>query len=292
MQNINEMESRMSESGSIVVDLMGIKGGAIGVPYNSERDRFNMPHCAETRVSESLNANRIVVDGKNIAIATQYPFDYQVEAQLQMLLDNHTPVLIVLASATDIQNHEMPQYFSGSATYGEIQTKSKFVDYIDLGNDIESKVFNLSITGPRGSIDIPVLHVSNWPDHRTVSPETTIKLVELIETKVEQSRATFASNGNAHIDNVEKMLPVMHCKAGVGRTGQTLAAMVMKKSPELTLESITKDLRASRNDRMIQSPYQMKTLVKLENMQDKPVQQVTEAKAKSGRSFFSKLFGS
>ena len=281
----------MSESGSIVVDLMGIKGGAIGVPYNSERDRFNMPHCAETRVSDALNANRIIVDGKSIAIATQYPFEYQVEAQLQLLLDNHTPVLIVLASATDIQNHEMPQYFSGSETYGAIQTKSKFVDYIDLGNDIESKVFKLSITGPEDSLDIPVLHVSNWPDHRTVSPETTTKLVELIETTVAESRATFASHGNPHLDNPEKMLPVMHCKAGVGRTGQTLAAMVMNKSPELTLESITKDLRASRNDRMIQSPYQMKTLVKLAAMQIKPEQAAPQAKAKSGRSFFSKLFG-
>jgi len=281
----------MSESGSIVVDLMGIKGGAIGVPYNSERDRFNMPHCAETRVSDELNANRIVVDGKNIAIATQYPFESQVQAQLQMLLDNHTPVLIVLASATDIQNHQMPQYFSGSATYGELQTKSKFVDYIDLSNDIESKVFNLAITSPAGAIDIPVLHVYNWPDHRTVSPETTTKLVELIEKTVAESRDTFASNGNPHIDNVEKMLPVIHCKAGVGRTGQTLAAMAMKKSPSLTLEMITKDLRASRNDKMIQSPYQMKTLVKLEGMQDKPKQAAPQVKAKSGRSFFSKLFG-
>jgi protein tyrosine phosphatase len=280
----------MSESGSIVVDLMSIKGEAIGVPYNSERDRFNMPHCADTRVSDALNANRIVVDGKNIAIATQFPFLHQVEAQLQMLLDNHTPVLIVLASATDIQNHEMPQYFSGSATYGEFQTKSKFVDYIDLGNDIESKVFNFHITGPEASIDIPVLHVHNWPDHRTVSPETTTTLVELIESTIADSRASFAENGSSEIHNDEKMLPVMHCKAGVGRTGQTLAALVMKKYPALSLESITRDLRNSRNNLMIQSPYQMKTLVKLEAMQSKPELPVAQTKPK--RSFFGKLFGS
>jgi len=256
----------MRENGSFVEELMGIKGDAVGIPYNSERDRFNMPHCAHTSIREELNANRIVVDGKNIAIATQYPLPDQVEAQLQMLLDNCTPVLIVLASTTDIRNNLLPEYFSGSHTYGDIQTNSSFVDYIDLGREVEAKVFKLNICKYAESLDIPVLHVYNWPDHRTVSTETTSKLITLIESNIADKRALLELTRHPAIADNEKMLPVIHCKAGVGRTGQTLAALVMNRNPELTLESITKDLRASRNDRMIQTPYQMETLVKLANM--------------------------
>ena len=274
----------MDNNGSFVEQLMGIKGGARGLLYDSERDRFNMPHSADTSVRKELNANRITIGGNDIAIATQYPFLHQMEAQLQMLVDNFTPVLIVLASRSDMQNHQLPEYFSSSDTFGEIQTHSKFVDYIDLDNTIEAKIFRLSISGYKDSIDIPVIHVHNWPDHRTVSPETTTKLVDLIETTAAERRAFYEETKHPAIDDAGKMLPVMHCKAGVGRTGQTIAAMAMKKYAELTLASITTDLRISRNDLMIQTPRQMETLIKLEGMRNK----TPPPASRSWRSLFGK----
>lgn len=258
----------MSESGSFVEQLMSIKGGAENILYDAERDRFNMPHAVDTSISKDLNANRIIINGSHIAIASQYPYPHQVEAQLGMLVDNRTPVLIVLASTKDIQNHQLPEYFSGSATFGEIQTKSKFLDYIDLEKTIEAKLFQLTITRDQDSIDIPVLHVFNWPDHRTVSSETTSKVVDIIESKVAEKRAFYEDIKHPVLDEAEKMLPVVHCKAGVGRSGQTIAALAMSRNPALSLESITKDLRFSRNNLMIQTPYQMKTLIELHTEQD------------------------
>lgn len=283
----------MSESGGLVEELMGIKGGAEGIQYDAERDRFNMPHCAETNVRDELNANRMVVNGKAIAIASQYPFEHQVEAQLKMIVDNCTPVMIVLASSKDIQNHLMPEYFSGKGTYGEIQTSAKFVDYIDLENTIEAKVFALTISGYKDTIEVPVLHIANWPDHRTVSPETTTKLIELIGSTVAEKRAFHDSNNNPALAEPDMMLPVMHCKAGVGRTGQTLAALAMKMFPELSLQSITKDLRASRNDLMIQTPRQMRTLVKLDELREKPepVKQAPKPKKPASRRSWRSIFG-
>jgi len=262
------MDRFMGQHGSFVEQLMGIKGDSNGIQYDAKRDRFNMPHSADTNVRKDLNANRIVVDGNSIAIASQYPFPHQVESQLQMLLDNCTPVLIVLASTKDIQNHQLPEYFSGSATVGQIQTKSQFLDYIDLENSTEAKLFQLTVTQDQKSIEIPVVHVFNWPDHRTVSSETTSKLVALITAKVVEKRAFYEEIKHPVLSEAEKMLPVIHCKAGVGRTGQTVAALAMEKYPALSLESITKDLRASRNNLMVQTPYQMETLVKLHTMND------------------------
>ena len=264
------MVSCMNINGSFVdnrsaaLQLMKIKGGARGIPFNPKRDRFNMPHCADTSIRKDLNANRIMISGTNIAIATQYPYHHQLEAQFQMLVDNRTPALIVLASNNDIQNNELPEYFSSSATFGQIKTYSTFVNHIDLGNAIEAKVYQLGVIGYQASIDIPVVHVHNWPDHQTVSPATTSNLVELIESTVAEKRAFYEKRKSRAIYDTEKMLPVIHCRAGVGRTGQTIAAMAMKKHPELNLVSITKDLRVSRNDYMIQTSVQMETLVKLE----------------------------
>ena len=276
----------MDKNSSFVEQLMGIKGGARGISYDADRDRFNMPHSADTSVKKELNANRITIDGNHIAIATQYPFPHQMEAQLQMLVDNCTPVLIVLASRSDMQNHLLPEYFSNAATFGQIQTHTKFVDYIDLGNTIEAKLFTLNISGYQEPIEIPVIHVHNWPDHRTVSPETTSKLVDLIESTASERRAFYVEAKHPAIDDTERMLPVIHCKAGVGRTGQTIAAMAMKKYADLTLASITMDLRVSRNDRMIQTPHQMETLIKMDGMRShsKPPKE----KSRSWRSLFRK----
>ena len=279
----------MSENGSLATQLMDIKGGARGIEYDDKRDRFNMPYCAETSVGDNLNANRIIIGGNAIAIATQYPYPHQVEAQLQLMVDNCTPVLVVLASSTDIQNHQLPVYFSGSGTFDKLQTQSRFEDYIDLGSDIETKLFKLTISGSHGTIDIPVLHVYNWPDQRTVSPDTTSKLVTLIESTIAERRGFHAENNNPVVNDSEKMLPIIHCKAGVGRSGQTIAAMAMKRYPELSLETITKDLRASRNDRMVQTSYQMKTLVKMANgIPTQNKQQPQKKSALSWRSLFGK----
>ena len=277
----------MSRNSSIVTELMDIKGGARSIPYDSERDRFNIPHSADTSVKKELNANRITAGGNHIAIATQYPFAHQIEAQLQMLVDNYTPVLIVLASRSDIQNHLLTEYFAGSASFGEIQTKSKFVDYIDLSHDIEAKVFSLTISGYKEGIQIPVLHIHNWPDHRTVSPETTEKLVELIDTTAQKSRTLLSNSEHPAMNNPSMMLPVIHCKAGVGRTGQTIAAMAMKKYADLSLDVITRDLRISRNDKMIQTSIQMETLIKMDNIR-KNTSHKPPRKARSWRSIFSK----
>ncbi|PWQ93662.1 protein-tyrosine phosphatase family protein [Leucothrix arctica] len=278
----------MSNKLSPVEQLMAIKGEAESIAYDSERDRFNMPHAAETNISNALNANRIVIDGKDFAIATQFPLDQQIEAQLQLLIDNQTPVLVVLASINDIQNNQLIEYFKGSATYGAIQTQSKFLDYVDLDSIIEAKIFNLSVSGYKESLEIQVIHVHNWPDHRTVSTEVTTNLVSLIESKIEQSMTAFKKDQSPTISDLAKALPVMHCKAGVGRTGQTLAAMAMKQFPELSLASIIKDLRRSRNNKTIQTPQQMKTLMELDEMRSKSQAKTQKKQSRSWRSLFGK----
>lgn len=248
---------------STVLRLMGIKGGTRCFSFNSQRDRFDMLHCADTSVRKELNANRIVINNSNIAIASQYPYQHQLENHLQMLVENRTPALVILASNSDMMKHDLPDYFSHSSAYGKIQTQSSLLNKEDLGDGIAANIYQLGISGYEATIDIPVVHVHNWPDHQTVSPETTSKLVALIEHISADKRSFYKKRRSRAIHDLDKLLPVIHCRAGVGRTGQTIAAMAMNKYPGLDLATITQELRASRNNYMIQTPVQMETLVKL-----------------------------
>ncbi len=265
-----KMDRRMSENNSVEDDkttalqLMAIKGNAKRASFDPKRDRFNMPHSADTRIHKDLNANRMVINNSNIAIATQYPLPHQLEAQFQMLIENRTPALVILASISDMRKNQLPDYFSMSATYGQVTTRSIAMGNVELGDGIKAQMFKLEVAGFGTSIDMPVIHVHNWPDHQTVSPKATSNLVTLIELTLSEKRAFYEKRKSRAVLDPERILPVIHCRAGVGRTGQAIAAMVMKKNPELSLASITNDLRVSRNNYMIQTPVQMETLVKLE----------------------------
>ncbi len=259
------------------------------VEYDPQRDRF-MPYCAKTSIGDNLNANTIIIDSRPIAIATQYPLAHQLEAHLRLLFDNRSPVLVVLASSTDIQNHQLPPYFAKTANFGELQTHARFVDYIELSEHTEIKNFQLIITVGKESFEIPVLHVHTWPDHQAIRPDTTIKLVELIESTIAQSMASQPDDKPTGIPPTSNRLPLIHCKAGVGRSGQTIAAMALKRYPDLPLETIVKDIRASRNDQMIQTRTQMKTLVSMTRAST-PEPEHVERKRKKNAFSLRNLFG-
>ncbi|WP_087017218.1 protein-tyrosine phosphatase family protein [Thaumasiovibrio subtropicus] len=244
-------------------ELMAIKGHARSLPFDPRRDRFELPHSAETNVRPDLNANRIRINGDNVAIATQYPLMTQLVPFFQMLVDNRTPVLVVLASNADINGHVMPGYFAHSYNYGPLATEVTPTGVEQLGDGIEANLYRIEVMGYEAGIEIPVVHVHNWPDHQTVSALVTRNLVALVERTMAEKRAFYVERGSRAAQDPEKLLPVIHCRAGVGRTGQAIAAMAMERYQTMTLAEIIRDMRASRNDIMVQTIEQMETLAEM-----------------------------
>ena len=238
-------------------------------------NRFtNILANANTAIRADLNANRVMIAGENAAIATQYPLAHQVESHLKMMVDNRTPVLAVLASSKEIATpgNKMPDYFSQSGTYGNIRTQSTEAGQIDLGDGVGASIHDLEIRGYDKSITVKVVHVHNWPDKTAISADSTKRLAEELNKLNQQGVDKYTQLGSKAVNDPNKLLPVIHCRAGVGRTGQVIGAMAMQThGRELSVEQMVTDMRTTRNGIMVQKDEQLDTLVELAEQQGRPL---------------------
>ncbi|MBO1916679.1 hypothetical protein J4727_19775 [Providencia rettgeri] len=68
-----------------------------------------------------------------------------------------------------------------------------------------------------------------------------------------RKRQFYEFAGSRAINDKDKLLPVIHCAAGVGRTGQVAAAMqLIKPNNELSVPEIIMDMRKTGCGKMVQ----------------------------------------
>ncbi|HHP0472943.1 TPA: protein-tyrosine phosphatase family protein [Vibrio harveyi] len=230
-----------------------------------------------TAVRPDLNANYVQV-GEHRSIACQYPLEAQLENHLQMLFDNRTPVLAILASADEIAKpgNKMPDYFSQNGNYGQMAVTSKHDRTVELGKGIQADVFHMTLkqsdSGKKGIV-VPVVHVSNWPDKRAVDAEVTDRLANLLDQTTQEKVAMYTKAKSSAVGDANKLLPVVHCRAGVGRTGQVIGNMAMNdpRNANLSVEDVVSDMRQTRNGVMVQTSTQLDELVNLAQQQGRPL---------------------
>lgn len=252
----------------------------IYLPFSAEHHRFPDISCRQaTNVATFLHANRITISGRSQAIACQYPLLSQLESYMGMLFENRTPLLCVLSSVEEIEQSQadaanfpfkekvmMTSYFTVPGQYGSYQTQSVPIKKIDFGSDVRGTLYHLSIKDRRSgvSITIPTVHVQNWPDHGAMPEQALKNLTELIKTQQEMMCEMYKKMGSRALQDPKKILPVVHCRAGVGRTGTLIAAMAMANLPQqIPLRKIITDMRESRNGVMVQTKEQMESLTSL-----------------------------
>ncbi|BBG59710.1 tyrosine-protein phosphatase YopH [Providencia rustigianii] len=228
-----------------------------------------------------LSANRLAVNDMGLAIRCQYPRNntQAIENHLTMLVDNRVPLLVVLSSNNEIKpffgrEKSLPSYFISSKKYGEIKVKSLRIraDYqVDRNHHSKSQPplkfnqYNLEINDRGRKHHLPVIHITNWGDGNTISTGELKKLSRMVNVLTHGSLIKLKKYHNVEIDGKNKPLPVIHCKAGIGRTGVLAAAMQLtKKDNTLTVDDVVTALRTSGNANMVQTEAQYNTLLELQ----------------------------
>ncbi|EAB6843746.1 SPI-1 type III secretion system effector GTPase-activating protein SptP [Salmonella enterica subsp. salamae] len=267
-QAVKKIHAIANELKNVTTELENIKAGASmsqtlsGPTLGLARFAVSsIPINQQTQVKLNdgmpVPVNTLTFDGKPVALAGSYPKDTPdaLEAHMKMLLEKECSCLVVLTPEEQMQASQLPAYFRGRHTFGEVHTNSQKVSSASQGGAIDQ--YNMQLSWGEKQYTIPVLHVKNWPDHQ---PLPSADQLEYLADSVKSSN----QNGAPGRSSSDKHLPMIHCLGGVGRTGTLAAALVLKDNPHRNLEQIRADFRDSRNNRMLEDASQF---VQLKAMQ-------------------------
>ncbi|XP_065185273.1 receptor-type tyrosine-protein phosphatase S-like isoform X2 [Sycon ciliatum] len=203
--------------------------------YDHSRVRLNA--IKGVSGSDYINAN--FVDGhdeKNAYIATQGPVDETKADFWRMVWEQQSATIVMLTNLEEKGKPKCAQYWpdSGTIAYGNIEVT--LTDTIPLA-DYVVRVFNLVKVGrDEPSREVKQFQFTAWPDQSAPRHATPMLL---FRRKVRQL-------------NPERSGPmIVHCSAGIGRTGTFIAIDAMLKRAEeldtLDVYGYCTIMRAQRN---------------------------------------------
>ena len=195
---------------------------------NAYRNRYsnvlpNEPTRVQFGEEGYFNANWVL--GKK-AIACQGPISTEIKEFWEMVDETGVETIVSLANIIESGRPKCSDFWSAYQTREE----TLFVN----GNE---KIVRRECQSPKGKT-IVQYHLQNWPDHGVVDPETLAELVRIVSKRE------------------GKML--VHCSAGIGRTGTFLSTYEAFQTKSWNIFRIAKALRSPWTGRvgMIQASKQ------------------------------------
>lgn len=201
-----------------------------------------------------FNANFVKVSeeiGSRKFIATQAPYDFGNELRnfWKVVLDQEKSAIILdLTNETDTGKGVTPYYpivKDESITYGDMTIKLE---------DIDDNLFKYELKDNSGNIKkVNRFHFNTWKDGGIIEVKELAALVDRLDEEFK--------------DN----MPIVHCRAGVGRTGVVITASFIKekiKQGKITdqnfrdsILNLILELRNQRGKEFVQTETQFKLLI-------------------------------
>ncbi|MFU9137551.1 protein-tyrosine phosphatase family protein [Erwinia tasmaniensis] len=239
----------------------------INVPNIQRYEDIGTAACSQIRTSNgtAMPANKIAINGREIAMRCQYPQANYMAEHCRMLLEQKPAVVVVLSSSEDIAAKKLPMYFCEDKNYDGIQvttrtrvkSKTRMKKNTRLG-DLILNHHQMTIDDGQKAKTLSVIHVTNWPDRTTINVNELNKLTHYVKSKISEKCAE-----NSHLS----AKPLIHCNAGVGRTGTLIGAMALADNTnQRSVEDIVLDMRKTGSDKMVQTLGQYQTLCDFNEM--------------------------
>ncbi|XP_077334481.1 receptor-type tyrosine-protein phosphatase kappa-like isoform X2 [Lithobates pipiens] len=179
------------------------------LPYDDSRVVLRSSHSR----SDYINAS--YVDGykaPKFYIATQGPIPETVADFWSMVWQENSSVIVMLTGLEEQNKVKCEQYWpEQSQTYGDIIVT---VQKIVQTGAFTIRSFNLRKVQSIAHVMVEQIHYLRWPDHGV--PKNTSDMVQLVEL---MNKCNPAGSGPI----------IVHCSAGIGRTGTFLALDILLK---------------------------------------------------------------
>jgi protein tyrosine phosphatase len=195
------------------------------------------PSCG----SDYINASRIALQpphtgAVNSYIATQGPLPGTAEHFWRMVLEARAPAVVMLTNCVEKGAVKCAQYFPSAlgeaASFGglrlEVLSRERF------SPDCDRRVLRLSLAAPGAQgapppAELQHFHYHTWPDHGV--PEDSATLRRMCRELQRLRGGSGGGGGGTLVVNGGggggAGVPVLHCSAGIGRTGTFIAVDVI-----------------------------------------------------------------
>jgi protein tyrosine phosphatase len=214
--------------------------------YKKNRYRDILPYDQNLikKMTKYINASPISVNGEEQYIATQGPLSSTMEDFWEMILKYKSRVILMLCQLEENGRQKCYKYWPNVKESLNLKNNLsvKCVEEIYIE---EAKCYkrSLELTSNVNNSCISTLLVTHiqyvaWPDHYVPDVKSFYSLYKIFDEEREEKK-------NNSKECYSPPLPVVHCSAGVGRTG-TFCAIDIATNTGKSLDSIIKDMRKQR----------------------------------------------
>ncbi|XP_067875836.1 receptor-type tyrosine-protein phosphatase H-like [Heterodontus francisci] len=207
-QSLSTVGTEQSMEAALLLDNKGKNRYTNVLPYDATRVKLTPQ--PESSTSDYINANYMPgYTSKMEFIAAQGPLPSTVADFWRMIWEQKSEVIVMLTNCVELNRVKCEHYWPldyTPCTYGDITVT---VTSETILADWTLRDFIIKEVGSSETRSVSHFHFTVWPDHGV--PKTTEKLL------------AFRQLIRDHLNKKPRGLPIIHCSAGVGRTGTLIA---------------------------------------------------------------------